>query len=802
MGGGRPGLQLYCGLPTGCRFDARRMAMQSSARITECSGARALPHPGLNQLLTIIRQADPTAFGGNMASTAFSIEHRSWARPVFVATVFVGSFLLFLMQPMVARMALPRLGGAPAVWNSAMLVYQALLLGGYAYAHAAGRLRPVWQGLLHLGLFAAAALWLPLSLGQTAPPADASPILWVPWLLTVSIGPLFFVVSAQAPLMQRWFALREPLANPYALYAASNLGSFSGLIAYPLVLEPLLSLGMQSAVWSIGFALLCALVASCVLLLPSGIAASHLAARPTEPSPTMATRLLWIATAAVPSGLILAATTHITTDILAIPLIWVAPLGLYLLSFTVAFVDDGRVAAMATRAFPIVLIIAGAAAGSGVLANLWVMMAGDLLIVFIGSVALHHQLYRMRPGATRLTEFYLCLSVGGVAGGVFCALLAPALFDWLYEYPLLIIAAALLLAPRKDAPALSGIQRRWVPLGAVLLSLYAGGLLIGMPPVALMIPTLVAIAFLTCFAIGDRLTFSLCLAALILGLGGWGNIIRTIEHHARTRSYFGIYTVGQNGNGVGQARILVHGTTTHGIQLLTPGFATYPTSYYARPSGIGIAMRAAPALFGPRARIGVVGLGAGTLACYAQPGQDWRFYEIDPAIARIARNPRDFTFLSRCLPHAPVEIGDARLTLAAATAGSRDLLAIDAFSSDAIPMHLLTREAIAGYARVIGPDGLLMFHISNKYVDLEPVLAAASAAGGWHVAVRDYQPDANAAAHRAAPSLWVAMTRSAPVMERLQASDRSASWRAIATRPGQAVWTDDYGSILPLLKGL
>jgi hypothetical protein len=261
--------------------------------------------------------------------------------------------------------------------------------------------------------------------------------------------------------------------------------------------------------------------------------------------------------------------------------------------------------------------------------NLWLMMIGDLAIVFLGSVTLHYRLYGLRPGPSRLTDFYLCMSVGGVIGGIFCALVAPALFDWLYEYPLLILGAALLMPLRPDVAPLSPMLRRWVPLVAILLSMFAGGLFIGTPPVLLVAASLIAIAFLARAAIGSRIVFATCIAALILGLGCWANIFRTIEHHSRTRSYFGIYTVGENGSGIGRARILIHGTTTHGIQLRDPALATWPTSYHAQGSGIGVAMRAAPAMFGAKARIGVVGLGAGTLACYARPGQDWRFYEID-----------------------------------------------------------------------------------------------------------------------------------------------------------------------------
>ena len=736
-----------------------------------------------------------------MASAAISITRPAPARPLFVAAIFAGSFLLFLMQPMVARMALPRLGGAPAVWNSAMLVYQALLLAGYGYAHLAGRLRPRVQALLHLAVLAVAGLWLPVGLGAATPPAGTSPILWVPWLLIASIGPLFFAVSAQAPMMQRWFALRQPGANPYALYAASNLGSFGGLVAYPLLIEPMLPLGSQSLLWSLGFALVCALVAGCALLLPADAAPIAQPAHPVADAPTMRDRLHWIALAAIPSGLILATTTHISTDILAMPLVWVVPLGLYLLSFSIAFTDTGRLAPIAQRLLPVVLIGGGAAASAGVVGNLWLMMAADLLVLFTASVALHHRLYQHRPATERLTDFYLCLSLGGVLGGLFCAIIAPACFDWLYEYPLLEIATAVLMPAINGASPLAPVWRRWLPVAAFILSLYAAGLLGGPPPFLMMTAALTAIAFMALAAMGNRRVFVACLAALILGIGGWGNIARSIDGTTRTRSYFGIYTIGENGSGPGRARILIHGTTTHGIQLLPPRDAHYPTSYYARRSGIGIAMRAAPTLFGTGARIGVVGLGAGTLACYARAGQDWRFYEIDPAIARIARNRRDFTFLSDCLPDVPVEIGDARLTLAAAPAQSRDLLAIDAFSSDAIPMHLLTREALASYARVLTPDGLLMIHISNKYVDLEPVLAAAAAAQGWPIAVRQYLPDATAAAHREAASLWVAMSPSRATLDRLVASDHTAAWRAPERRRAIAEWTDDHASVVPLLKG-
>lgn len=723
------------------------------------------------------------------------VESRSTAKPLFVATIFVSSFLLFLMQPMIARMALPRLGGAPSVWNSAMLVYQLLLLGGYAYAHVIGRLGNRTQLAIHLALLALASAWLPLGLIQETMPADASPIIWVPWLLIGSIAPLFLAVSAQAPLLQRWLSLRDPGANPYALYVASNLGSFGGLLAYPLLLEPVMPIAGQSIFWSVGYVVLVALIAVCGLLLPK--VPHHRAAEAADvPSPTLARRLHWIALAAVPSGLILSTTLHLTTDIIAMPLIWVIPLGLYLLSFTFAFSQHSKVAEATTWAFPLILIVAGAMAGSGQFFSLWASIAADLVLLFAAAVTLHHQLYKLRPHPSQLTDFYLCTSIGGVIGGIFCALIAPAIFDWLYEYPILVVAAALLMPLRENAKQLTARQRRWVVLAALLLSLFAGGLLTESPGTPLKAITLVLIAMLARFALAHRVVFATVIATLLMGLGGWTSVMMSLNHDTRTRSYFGIYTIGKSDD----AKVLIHGTTTHGTQLLTKGLETYPTSYYAPKSGVGIAMQAAPTILGAGARIGVVGLGAGTLACYAQPGQAWQFYEIDPAIVKIASNPKHFTFLSRCLPRAKVVIGDARLSLTDAETGSLDLLVIDAFSSDSIPMHLLTTEAISNYRRVLSPDGLLLFHISNRYIDLKPVLGAAAREAGWSAAVRDYSPDLSEAKYRVGHSIWIAFARSPSSLRRLTQYDPTLSWTALKADPEFRPWTDDYGSILPLLR--
>jgi hypothetical protein len=725
-------------------------------------------------------------------------------RILFIATICAGSFLLFLVQPLIARMALPRLGGAPAVWNSAMLVYQALLLGGYAYAHWLSRLNGRTQAMIHLAGFAIAALMLPIGLSGAAPPSDASPVLWVPWLLLTSIGPIFFVVSAQAPLMQRWFTLSGG-EDPYPLYAASNIGSFGGLIAYPLVVEPLLAVRDQSQMWSIGYAVLAVLVIACALCLPK-ISAMQAQADSTTPKPVARDVGRWIILAAIPSGLMLATTLHLTTDIVAMPLLWVIPLGLYLLSFSVAFATDRRAADFFTRIAPLMLAIA--ACGVFVDATEWqiAFAIATVLNMFTVSVVLHSAMFARRPAPEHLTRFYLAMSVGGVIGGIFCALIAPLIFDWTYEYPILMTAAAIAFAPRAlfekagafwSTPKAQRIAR-FAAIGLIAASTIGNGGF-GLPDTkAIQAVTAFVLIGILLFTMGSRLLYVACIVALMLTQGGWTKLGLSAADGIMTRSYFGVYAVRQDG---AKARLLVHGTTVHGIQNKgSVAREMMPNSYYAPLSGVGLGISNAERLYGPNARIAAVGLGAGTLACYAKPGQNWTFYEIDPVIENIARDPKRFTFLSRCLPDVPVKIGDARLTLAEDTPASADILAIDAFSSDSVPMHLLTQEAFATYARKIGPDGLLLVHISNRYLDLSPVIAAA-ARDGWHAKIRLYRPDQkDADENRYSASNWVALTRKPERLDALLAANPKAGWQDLPDKKGFRAWSDNYASILPILK--
>lgn len=735
--------------------------------------------------------------------------NRGGSHKLFLLTILTGSFLLFLVQPMIARMALPRLGGAPAVWNSAMLVYQALLLAGYAYAHRLSREPVRRQAIIHLALFALALLWLPLGLASFRMPADGSPIFWVPWLLVASIGPLFFVVAAQAPLMQRWYGFAGNAGEPYALYAASNIGSFAGLIAYPLIVEPFTALNSQTWIWSGIYLLLMALVAACALLIWRGTAT---AAETPEEQTTPAgiswrRRLYWIALAAVPSGLMLSTTSHLTTDLMAMPLLWVIPLGIYLLSFSIAFAENQRPAYWISRFAPVVLVVAGAfvfiASGKAAING----AAATLSLLFFVAVALHNEMYRTRPDASQLTSFYLMMSVGGVIGGFFCAIVAPLLFDWTWEHPILILLAAMLMPQISLFNFETRNRKLWAATAAIGVAAMAIGIFGGVTDpdgtgyskiilAATVITLGVAVA-------GFRWAFVAAMLGVLTINGGWYNLQETFDG-SRMRSYFGTYTV--NSTDSGKVRWLMHGTTMHGMQLLDD--PKRPISYYPETSGVGIALVKAPQLYGDNASIGVVGLGTGTLACYRRPGQSWQFFEIDPLMIEIAREKKIFSFIERCAPDVDITLGDARLTLADVRQGKFDILALDAFSSDAIPLHLLTKEAFATYRRALGPDGLLLVHISNRYIDLNKVVAAEAKANGWHAALRHDSPTDALVAAGSRPSQWIALSPDRAKLAQLTGKvdakkDRyyNPSQWIMLDRPGKTqAWTDDYASVLPHLS--
>jgi hypothetical protein len=715
-------------------------------------------------------------------------------RALFALVIFAGSFLLFLIQPLVARLALPLLGGAPNVWNSAMLVFQLLLLGGYAYAHWLGRWPLRRQALVHLALLLLAALVLPISLADIARPAPGWEVLWVPALLALTVGPVFFLVAAQASLIQRWFAAAPDAGNPYPLYAASNLGSFAGLLAYPLWLEPRFSLSAQSELWSLGYGALILLTA---LAVAQRWRTAEAAAEPIAPArserPATRTVLLWLALAAVPSGLMLSTTTLLTTDLMAMPLLWVIPLGFYLLSFSVAFSEIGHWTRILTRIAPVLLLAAGSfAMVSGGQANPAIALA-TVGLLFVLAVALHGRLYALRPDPSQLTFFYLVVAAGGALGGAFTALLAPLLFDWIYEHAILLLAGAALLPQTLAIERMRRFLQAHSAGKAITAALVAFAALLawllyrateagdGETILALVLGlTLIGAAL-----VAVRWAFVAVAALLMLGFGGFSTLALSAQGE-RARTYFGVYSVVETEGG--RYRQLNHGTTNHGRQWLDPQRRSDPTSYYGRSAGIGIALDAAAA----DAEIGVVGLGAGTLACYRRPAQRWTFFEIDPQIAAYSRDG-SFTFLSDCTPDARIVIGDARLELAEERPGRFDLLAVDAFSSDSIPLHLMTEEAFATYGRALAPDGLLMVHISNRFIDLAPMVSALAEAQGWQGRLRF---DDENLAEGLTPSLWIALARDEETLARLDGED---AWEPLP-RPARRAWTDNNASILPLIR--
>jgi SAM-dependent methyltransferase len=732
---------------------------------------------------------------------------------LYAVTIFVAAGLLFLLQPLFARMVLPLLGGAPAVWNTALVFYQATLLAGYAYAHAGtARLGVRRQATLHLGVLVAGLLALPIAVPRGwPPPGDASPIPWLLAVLTVAVGLPFFAVSASSPILQVWLAgTGHPAArDPYVLYAASNLGSLLGLMSYPLLLEPSLRLGAQSRLWAAGYVVLLGLVAACAVGLwrsvprgggrepASGSAPIGGAADPPPRRLSARRRGRWGLLAFVPSSLMVSVTTYLSTDIAAIPLLWVIPLALYLLTFTLAFAPARIVPhRLAVEGLPLVmlpLVLVLAARANEPLA---VVIGTHLLAFFVVAMVCHGELAADRPAAGRLTEFYLWTAGGGVLGGAFAGLIAPRLFSTVVEYPLALVLACL-LQPRRP-----GAGRAWVsraldvglPLAllTVAIGLVRHAQASGGGPAA--VAPVFGLLTLVCLAFARRpIRFGLGIAGLLLAgrlyVGPEGHVLET------QRSFFGVHRVTLDASG--GYHVLLHGTTLHGMQSLDPARRREPLTYYFPSGPIGQLFAALRGEARAR-RVAVVGLGAGSIACYGQPGQSWTFHEIDPVVERIARDPRAFTFLRDCPPAIRVVLGDARLSLAAASDGAYDLVILDAYSSDAPPLHLLTREALALYLRKLAPGGILAFNVSNRHLDLEPVLAALARAAGLSSLAQDDAAvsDAEWAAGKR-PSQWVVMARQHADLGRLAADPR---WRPPALRAGVAVWTDGYSSLWSVFR--
>ncbi len=730
---------------------------------------------------------------------------------LFTLTAFLAAFLLFSIQPMVARLLLPPLGGSPMVWNTAMVFFQAALLGGYLYAHWMGTrltVKPRAALMAHGALLLVPFLFLPIGIpADLTAPTSAQPIGWLLGVLALCAGVPFTLVATCSPFLQRLFALsgHRDARDPYFLYAASNVGSFSALLAYPILLEPELALNLQSRLWMIGYAVLVLLLWACFIVVMRGGTTQTAASEAIAPPlPLARPRIVrWVLLAFVSSSLMLSLTNFLSSDVAAIPLLWIIPLALYLLSFVVVFARRQIVPPKVwPRALVILLLPLVIAIAAHATEPLSLLVPLHVLTFFVAAIVCHGELSRDRPAPAQLTAFYGWMALGGVLGGAFNSLLAPLLFSSVIEYPLTIVMVCLLLprdllldkATEKAAQVAARFDlKQWaLPLAIGAFSLLMVTMLprlnVETGPLALLL--MFGLPAILCFPL-SRKPFSFALGVgAILACGGLytaGLSTHTLE---QKRSFFGVHRVVTSADG--RFHQLSHGSTLHGISVVAN--PREPTSYYTRrgPAGDVMEMMAKR----PDLRVAVVGLGAGALGGYAQKDQQWMFYEIDPFVAQIASDPQLFQFLSGSPAPYQIVLGDARQELKNAPAKAYDILVLDAYSSDTIPVHLLTREALEIYRDKLAPGGVLVWHISNKYFDLEPVVGQLARDGGWKSLIRhDLNIDPNAVTDDGiSPSVWAVLARQ---QADLGALNRDENWRPMRT--DAALWSDQKSSLWPLL---
>ncbi len=769
----------------------------------------------------------------------------------YALSIFAGAFLLFQVQPLIGKYILPWFGGAPGVWTACLLFFQVLLLVGYAYVHVTSHwLKPRAQAVVHLILLALALALLPIIPAASWKPGDASDPTWrILELLTVTLGVPYFALSATGPLLQQWFSLTHPGRSPYRLYALSNAGSLLALLSYPFFFEAHFTRQTQARLWAgglVAFAAACGFCALRILRLKvadtTSVGADPPAAdlRSASSTPTAAPsgldRALWLLLPACASILLLATTNKICQDIAVLPLLWVLPLSLYLLSFIICFENPRWYAR-----FPFTLALIAAELGVG-----WALFQGsDLSIrlqVLICSAALfvfcmvcHGELYRLRPAPSRLTEFYLLIAAGGALGGIFVAVVAPLIFSDYYElhcglllcaglFVLICIRQAVTRGPVETAasgpsfsPQLSW-QDYWRWMAYVLTALGVAGLdwfvghfvqesgespggrahtlRLAFRALLILLATLWIIKkqyksfrhwrLVTCVWLAVGLG-ALGVALWLQGLKGGGEVIYM------SRNFYGVLTIYDEKSGDPKEHNyrLQHGRITHGLQFVDSERAAWPTAYYGEKSGVGVALQALTA--GHR-RIGLVGLGTGTLATYAQPGDYLRIYEINPEVIRLATS--QFRYLANSRGKIDLIPGDARLSLEREPSQQFDLLVLDAFNSDAIPVHLLTSQAFELYQRHLKPGGLLAAHISNHHLDLVPVLINAARRFNFNLAPVDYEADDDD--WWLYSSTWMLLTHS-PVLFNAPCI-KEVTYAMKTNVGGVRLWTDDFASLAQILK--
>ena len=749
---------------------------------------------------------------------------------LFTATTFLSALLLFSIQPLFAKMVLPVLGGSPSVWAVALCFFQGALLAGYCYAHLLNRLAATrLTGFVHIAVCGAALLALPISVpaGWSEPPAG-DPYLWQLGLFSVAIGLPFLAVAANAPLLQAWFAAtgHPDGRDPYFLYAASNLGSLVALLSYPFLLEPLLGTRALAELWAGGFVALIGAITICFFAL-RGRTSTPL--QPTTPAPILdekppswSRRLGWVGLALVPAALLTAFTTHITTDVASAPLLWVLPLALYLLTYVIVFRERALIPMRVLLVLHLAAVIVALLQLSQTRHEGWFLTSATGVAVFFTSgLVAHRTLYDLRPAPRYLTEFYLWLSLGGVLGGLFAALIAPRLFSEVFEYPLLL---ALTMACRPGALAISlrdrdELLRLWIVLAVGVLAIFwvpwatdqlsdltlEGILGTALHELNLLIirwgvTALIVAAFAILLLLSVQHPPRQVVIALLMFLAVV-MLPSSVKRGEAERSYFGVYRVAVSSDG--NFHILTHGTTLHGAQRIRDSSGVYqddltPTTYYHPNSPMARTIadtRERLAAQGRLGRYGVIGLGTGSLACYAQAGERWRFFEIDPLVVKIASTPERFSFLHYCQPEPDIVIGDARLTIAKEPPESFDLIIVDAFTSDAVPVHLMTAEALRLYASKLTSDGIVLLHISNRYLDLDSVVAATLPLVPELKGLILSDDDADGS-YASSTSTVAILSRSADVIDGFRHTPDAYELEPSDLRG----WTDDFSDILgPLL---
>jgi len=679
---------------------------------------------------------------------------------IYACTIFLSAFLLFQVQPMIARMILPWFGGSAAVWTTCMLFFQMVLLLGYLYVYwSVRRWDPKLHARVHIALLLLSLLLLPITPGvQWKPQGGENPSLQILLLLAACVGVPYFLLSTTSPLLQSWYSKTGSDKLPYRLFALSNLGSMLALISYPAVVEPYLPARTQGMVWSIAFAAFVALCSATALLTTRRVVVTPVIEEQevadAGPAPEASTLGLWASLAAVPSALLLAVTTHLTQDVAAIPFLWIVPLALYLLSFILCFDADGWY----RRPVFMVLLIPSLGSMAYFLQtgtedyNLHILLSAFSAAFFVCCMVCHGEMVRLKPHPKYLTSFYLMLSVGGAFGGLFVGLIAPYVFNSLIEFPIALMACAFLAVIAMVSDPRSRFYEGWTQWSVIL-----------------MISAVLAL----CVYCGRTVKKT------------------TADYSVVTRNFYGGLRVRESGKDGDwdQYRTLLHGAINHGEEWLHPDRRRDPLTYYCPASGVGVAIRTREV--GQPQKVGVFGLGAGSIAGYGRPGDEYKFYEINSLVLSLARS--QFFYLPEARQKVDVVLGDARLSLEREPKQNFDVLAIDCFSGDSIPVHLLTKEAVELYFSHLKPKGVLAVHVSNRYLDLEPVVERiATSMGKGTLQVESEEDEAG----NCFGSTWVLVAN--PDVFKSKVFESAGN--PVTARPNLRIWTDDYSSLLSVVK--